>query len=184
VDLRVNGADIRLGSTAVFRSTANSTMECGVIDGAAHVGADQVIPAGFAARVPLDVQLNANGDWGGNQPLEGDDAAALQVLRDVPEGVLNYTPDVPTPDEIELLAVLDPSVIAALDADELRAVVRLMIAEGITPEMVAEWDADRLNAFIDDHADELDQALEDAATAGLDESGSDTGDVESGSGGK
>ncbi|MFN8564536.1 MAG: hypothetical protein U0703_23605 [Anaerolineae bacterium] len=103
VDLRVNGADISLGSTAIFRSTANNTMECGVIDGAAHVGGgDQVIPAGFAARVPLDEQLNTNGDWGGNQPLEGQDAEALQILRDVPEGVLNYAPDVPTPDEIAL----------------------------------------------------------------------------------
>lgn len=176
VNLRVNGADIELGSTAIFRSTANSTMECGVIDGAAHVGADQVIPAGFAARVPLDAQLNTNGDWGGNQPLAGQDAAALQVLRNVPEGVLNYTPDVPTPDEIALLAVLDPAVVTTLEPDELRVVVRLLIAEGITPEMVAEWDAARLEAFIDDHADELDQMLEDAALAEADPSG----DVESG----
>ncbi|MFN8449919.1 MAG: hypothetical protein U0521_15365 [Anaerolineae bacterium] len=46
--------------------------------------------------------MNTNGDWGGNQPLEGQDAEALQILRDVPEGVLNYAPDVPTPDEIAL----------------------------------------------------------------------------------
>lgn len=178
VDLRVNGANIRLGSTAIFRSTANNTMECGVIDGAARVGGgNQVIPAGFAARVPLDEQLNTNGDWGDNQPLEGQDAEALQILRDVPEGVLNYAPDVPTPNEISLLAVLDPVVVTSLDPDELRAVVRLMIADGIAPEIAAEWDANRLNAFIDDHADELAQMLADSEPAGVDESAVETGDT-------
>ena len=55
VDLRVNGANIQLGSTAIFRSNADNTvMDCGVIDGAALVGGKQVIPAGFIASVPLD----------------------------------------------------------------------------------------------------------------------------------
>jgi hypothetical protein len=170
VNLRVNGADIELGSTAVFRSTPNSTMECGVIDGAARVaGGRQVIPAGFAARVPLDPQLNANGDWGGNQPLEGDDAAAMQVLLDLPEGVLNYTPDVPTPEEVDLLAVLHPDLIVDLDPEILRALVRLMLDEGITPEMVAEWDTSRIDAFIDDHADELAELSEDDRSDSVDD---------------
>ncbi|MEP7293132.1 MAG: hypothetical protein ABI835_15220 [Chloroflexota bacterium] len=155
VNLRVNGADIQLGSTAIFRSTANNTMECGVIDGAAHVAGGQTIPAGFAARVPLDPNLNANGDWGGNQPIDRADATALQVLREVPEGVLNYTPDVPTADEVELLASLDSRLVAALDADVLRELVRVLIAQGATPEFVAEWDVQTLRDFVASNADEV-----------------------------
>lgn len=183
IDLRVNGADIQLGSTAVFRSTEDNAMECGVIDGAAHVGKDgQVILAGLAARVPLDAQLNTDGNWGDNEPIEDDDANALQVLRAVPDGVLNYTPDVPMPDEIALIAALNADAVESLRSDELRAVVRLMIAAGITPEFAAGWDADQLDAFIDEHSDELDQLLADAGQPGLDESGSET-DATSGDGG-
>lgn len=156
IDLRVNGADIQLGSTAVFRSTEDNAMECGVIDGAAHVGKDgQVIPAGLAARVPLDLQLNTDGNWGDNEPIEDEDANALQVLRSVPDGVLNYTPDVPRPDEIALIAALRPELVASQNSDRLRAIVRLMIAAGITPEFAAGWGADQLDAFINEHRDEL-----------------------------
>ena len=149
VNMRVNGADIKLGSTAVFRSTENNTMSCGVIDGAAQVGSsDQVIPAGFAARVPLDATLNTNGDWGGNQPIADADAAALQILKDVPAGVLNYTPDVPTPQEVDVAGALDARLVAALEPHLLRNMIRLVVAEGATAAMVSEWDMPTLRDFI------------------------------------
>ncbi len=156
VNLSVNGANIQLGSTAIFRSTPNSTMECGVVDGAAHVGsAGQVIPAGFAARVPLDQNLSTNGDWGGNQPIQDQDAAALQVLREVPDGVLNYTPDVPTPAEVDMLAALDPDLVTALDPHVLRDLARTLIDEGATPFAVAQWDVPTTRAFVANNAGNL-----------------------------
>jgi hypothetical protein len=166
VNIRVNGADIQLGSTAVFRSTANNTMECGVLDGAALVGGNQVIPAGFAARVPLDQQLNANGEWGGNQSLGGDNATTLQVLKEIPEGVLNYTPDVPTAEEVTLLGSLDSRLVAALDSHILRDLVRLLIAEGANPEFVMEWDGQALRDYIASNTDALSEAtVEPSSTA-------------------
>ncbi len=155
VNIRVNGADIELGSTAIFRSTANNTMECGVLDGAALVGGTQVIPAGFAARVPLDAQLNTNGDWGGNQSIGGANATALQILRDIPAGVLNYTPDVPTAAEVTLLSSLDSRLVAALDSHVLRDLVRVLIAEGASPEFVVEWDVQTLRDYIANNADDI-----------------------------
>ncbi len=148
VDLRVNGANISLGSTAVFRSSDNNTMECGIIDGQAVVGGTQKIPAGFAARVPLDPELSIDGAWNDNQPIDGADATALQILEAVPEGVLNYTPDVPTREEITLLATLDADLVTSLDADLLRGMVKLLVAEGALPEFVAEWDVQMLRSFI------------------------------------
>ena len=166
VNLRVNGADVQFGSTLIFRSGENNTMSCGVLDGMARVGAGdgQVIPAGFAARVPLDAQLNTDGDWGDNQPISDSAAAALQVLKDVPDGVLNYIPDVPTPEEVAILASLDPDLLSSYDPHELRAVVHLLIAEGVTPDMTAEWSAATLDRFIADHAEALAAALEASAT--------------------
>jgi hypothetical protein len=154
VNMRVNGADISLGSTAVFRSSENSSMSCGVIDGAAHVGdAGQIIPAGFAARVPLDASLNANGDWGGNQPSADADAAALQLLKTVPDGVLNYAPDVPTPAEVEVSGALDTKLVTALEPHLLRNMIRLVVAEGATAAMVGEWDTQALRDYIANNAD-------------------------------
>ncbi len=156
VNMRVNGADIKLGSTAIFRSTPNSSMSCGVVDGAAQVGdTDKVIPAGFAARVPLDAALNANGDWGGNQPIADADAAALQVLKEVPAGVLNYTPDVPTPAEVDVSGALDARLVAALEPHLLRNMIRLVVAEGATAAMVSEWDVPTLRNFIASNQDKV-----------------------------
>jgi len=166
VNMRVNGADVTLSSTAVFRSSSNSTMSCGVLDGAAHVGdTGQVIPAGFAARVPLDSSLNANGDWGGNQPIADDDAAALQILKDVPNGVLNYAPDVPTPQEVDVSAALDSKLVNALEPHLLRNMIRLVVAEGATSDMVGEWDTQALRDFIAKNADKVITAATPEATA-------------------
>ncbi len=154
VNLRVNGADIKFGSTLLFQSDENSTMYCGVLDGHAVVGQDgQIIPAGFGARVPLDNTLNTSGDWGGNQPLPDQQTTALQALKDLPNGVLNYIPDVPTPQEVALMGSLDQSYITTLDPQELRSVIRLMMADGITPEIASTWSDATLQKYIADHAD-------------------------------
>jgi hypothetical protein len=158
VNMRVNGADIVLGSTLVFNSTENNTMECGVIDGQAVVGGDQVIPAGFVARVPLDQGLNVSGSWGGNVPMEARESSTLQILESIPDGVLNYTPDVPTPQEVDMLSALHPRLVPALDSHILRAMVRLLINAGATPEMLAEWDEQLLRNYIANHADALPEA--------------------------
>lgn len=158
VNIRVNGADVELGSTIMFRSTPNNTMECGVLDGEAVVGGSQVIPAGFAARVPLDEQLNTNGAWGNNQSIGGDNATTLQILRDIPEGVMNYTPDVPTAGEIRLLSSLDARLITALDTQARRDLVRLLVAAGANPEFLVEWDVQQLRDYIANNAEEALQA--------------------------
>ena len=153
VNLQVNGANVQFGSTLLFRSTEDSSMECGVLDGSAVVGgADgQVIPAGFAARVPLDRNLNIDGDWGANQTLADADAQALQVLRQVPEGVLNYTPNVPTPEEVDLMGALDPRLVSALDPHMLRQMVHLLSLEGADSTVVAALDTRGLRQFIVAH---------------------------------
>ncbi len=160
VNLQVNGAKVQFGSTLLFRSTENSSMECGVLDGSARVGGPdgQVIPAGFAARVPLDSDLHIDGDWGSNQTLADADAQALQVLRQVKEGVLNYSPDVPTPEEVNLMGALDTRLVSALDPHLLRQMVHLLVLEGADSTVVAALDVRGLRQFIVAHQLQLSAA--------------------------
>jgi hypothetical protein len=146
----------------MFRSDSTSSMSCGVLDGAAHVGkVGQIIPAGFSASVPLDQQLNTNGNWGDNQPLP--DPATLQALRDIPDGVLNYVPDVPTPEEVNLMAVLDQGLLTGLDSHVMRQMVRLLLAEGATPETAAGWTIPALRDFLANNAGLLPAATPEAS---------------------
>ena len=153
VNLQVNGANVQFGSTLLFRSTENSSMECGVLDGSALVGGPdgQVIPAGFAARVPLDSKLNIDGDWSSNRTLADADAQALQVLRHIKEGVLDYSPDVPTPEEVDLIGALDPRLVSAFDPHLLRQMVNLLVLEGADSTVVAALDVRGLRQFIVAH---------------------------------
>ncbi|HVU12458.1 MAG TPA: hypothetical protein VHD90_14340 [Phototrophicaceae bacterium] len=158
VDLSVNGAKVKFGSTLIFRSTPNSSMSCGVLDGEALVGPDQTrIPNGFAARVPLDSSLNANGDWGTNQTISDQDADQLQVLKDLPPGILSYTPDVPTSQEVNIMGALDAKLVLALDPHVMRDLVHILIAEGATAEGVAIWDVPTLRAFVANNASKYTQ---------------------------
>ena len=99
--------------------------------------------------------MNANGDWGGNQPITDQDAAALQILKDVPSGVLNYAPDVPTPQEVDIAASLDLKLVTAFEPHLLRNMIRLLAAEGATPAMVAEWDTPTLRTFVANNASKV-----------------------------
>lgn len=163
VSLRVNGADIKFGSTLLFQSADNNSMDCGVLDGHAVVGkAGQIIPAGFVANVPLDQNLNTDGSWSSNEPLPDQQTTALQALKDLPSGVLDYTPDVPTPPEVALMGSLDQSFITTLDPQVLRSLIRVMMADGITPEIAATWSDATLQQYITDHADQLQPATAEA----------------------
>lgn len=166
VNLRVNGADISLGSTAIFKTSPdNSSMECGVLDGKAIVGRnkDIAIAAGFTAEVPLDNQLNTNGTWG--TPQADDDAAEFGVLDQLPNGYLNYSPDIPTGDEIEILSVLDPQLVATLDPHVLRQLVRLLIAEGATKDFVSVLNVNGVRQYLAISAGNLDATEEATFTA-------------------
>jgi hypothetical protein len=57
-----------------------------------------------------------------------------------------------------MLAALHPRLVPALNSHVLRAMVRLLINAGATPEMLAEWDEQLLRNYIANHADSLPEA--------------------------
>ncbi len=117
-----------------------------------------MIPAGFVAEVPLDENLHINGKWGANQALTDTDASTLQVLRRVPQGVLNYLPDVPTPDEVNLLGALDPQVVRALEPHVLRLMVRRLMLEGADAATLARRNGVGLRRYLLAHEYQLSAA--------------------------
>jgi hypothetical protein len=80
VNLRANGVDIELGSTAYLTAQAGQFMTVSVMDGQGTVTADGVtvdVPAGMQTSIPLDDDLNADGEPSDPVPY---DAAPLELL--------------------------------------------------------------------------------------------------------
>jgi hypothetical protein len=105
IDLRVNGADITISSTVLFRTTDENTLELTVLEGKAVVS-NLTIPAGFRSFVPLTTNGEtpeatveplavASGDWQGCQPLTDEERASLQTFTNIPASLLSYAITVP-----------------------------------------------------------------------------------------
>lgn len=95
VDISANGADIRIGSTVMLRTTEDNIMEITTLNG--EVSADGInIPEGFTVDVPLTENgLDIDGPYRNLRPLKLDELQGLQWLENIPQDVLNYPIDVP-----------------------------------------------------------------------------------------
>lgn len=80
VNLRANGVDIELGSTAYLTAQPGQFMTVSVVEGQGTVTSDGVsveVPAGMQTSIPLDEDLNADGEPSEPAPYE---AAPLELL--------------------------------------------------------------------------------------------------------
>ena len=105
VNLTINGADIRLGSTIVFRALPNGDIQLIVFDG--HVTADGiVVPTGFTMTVSLDEEGNIDPTtWTDWRPLTAEELVEWQGLEDLSGDFLNYQIVLPTVAEINRILV-------------------------------------------------------------------------------
>jgi hypothetical protein len=81
VHLNANGADIALGSTALFE-TANGFLEIFMLDGAGVIeidGVEYIIPAGTVVQIPIDDDGNIIGPPGDPQPYDLSDLLSLPI---------------------------------------------------------------------------------------------------------
>ena len=106
VELTVNGADIRMGSTVLLRILPpGDRMEIIVLDGHVVIPGQTTIYEGYRSVVCLDEPQNRGLDgqsndrvvscgWSQPEPVEQDEITGNWcVLEDVPEGILNYPVD-------------------------------------------------------------------------------------------
>jgi hypothetical protein len=106
VNLRVNGVDVQLGSTAYFQAEPSDEMIISTIEGSASIqsqGVTQIVAAGTQAEVGLDANGIANTPPSDPHPYD------LDALQALPISVLER--------EIEIAQPLDPSQVVALGGD-------------------------------------------------------------------
>jgi hypothetical protein len=106
VNLRVNGVDVQLGSTAYFQAEPADEMIISTIEGSASItaqGVTQIVAAGTQAEVGLDANGVANTPPSDPHPYDFDSLQALPI------SVLER--------EIEIAQSLDPSQVIALGGD-------------------------------------------------------------------
>jgi hypothetical protein len=116
VDLTVNGAEVRIGSTVLFRTPDDGTLEIIVLDGEAFLpgagenGQDVLVLPGFSTRACLEDAPNA-GDGSVSEvacPFSEPERVPINELTDdwcslqeVPSGLLHYPVDLPCPGDPE-----------------------------------------------------------------------------------
>lgn len=107
VDLTANEANISISSTVLLQLIDENTMQITVVDGQAVVN-NLVVPAGFKARAPIDLdpdndatpegtpEVSAithpgiDGPWEGCQRIDEADRALINTLMNIPPELLHY----------------------------------------------------------------------------------------------
>ncbi len=124
VNLRANGVDVQLGSTAFVFAQPQGTLKINLLEGAGVVRADGktvVVPSGAAVEIPLDDNLEPSGEPGDPYPYD------LDSLENLPIGVL------PEEFEIDDPASEDELLDAAFESDLLDAEHDELELEGLDP---------------------------------------------------
>jgi Bacterial SH3 domain len=137
VDISVNGVEMRIGSTVFYRNVeidAQSMMQIGVIDGSIVFQDGTTMPTGFTGFVPLNEDGTASGPITNLRPMNSGELAEMQPLQNFPAGLLSYTIDVPTEEEVAYITSLvgatpePPPIIVAPQPTPAPVVVMQMTA--------------------------------------------------------
>lgn len=103
VTLAVNGAEITLASTVALQSTPQNTMRLSTLDGSAWLdGGRTIVPAGFTIEAPLSNGQVA-GDWQNFRAMTPGELNGFLPLQHIPNAVLRYPIQIPTPAQIAAL---------------------------------------------------------------------------------
>lgn len=158
LDLTVNGASIRLGSSVIIRQGgAQGQLRFLVTAGRVVVEGGPTIPVGFAANVSLDdagdILLDS---WEEIEVMSAEELEELSPLAELPAEVLDEEFSLPTEDEIALLAALDFDMLLALDPYLALALAGDWAASGFTPEDLDGLSLEDLQAYVLDNLEFFD----------------------------
>jgi hypothetical protein len=148
VDLTINGARVRLGSTAVLRMDGGRA-EFTTLDGRVVVDDDVVISKGFWASAELDDDgLIVEDSWSEAELMDNDELSFLETFDELPDEVFEYELDVPEAEEIELLEAFDPDLIESLDPYTLDEMLTTLLEDGVDPTELADLSDDDYYQFL------------------------------------
>jgi len=157
LDFTMNGANFRLGSTAIFRNRGDGTFRVTTLNGRVTIDDTLVIPSGFGRTATLDDAGQIESDsWTDAEILTADELAELELFEDFPEEVLTDAIEVPEEDHLEMLAALDFDLVAGFDPYLLDAVISDMLAAELTPEDLEGATLDDFQQYVFDNLDYFD----------------------------
>lgn len=174
VDLTINGAQIRLGSTMVISAREENHLTFATLDGRANIDG-HLIPIGYHTTAELDEDGAIIGDSFTEPEIISEDEADLYAgFDEFPEEILEYEVYTPTAEELDLIEALGYEFASQVDGHLLADLVFFLVDAGYTPEEFAGMSSDDLVDFFNsddfyDFAAETDPGLVDAITASYDD---------------
>ncbi|MBL8148138.1 MAG: hypothetical protein JNL34_17305 [Anaerolineae bacterium] len=152
LDLTVNGASMRLGSSVTIRETPDGRLRFIVTAGRLEIENGPIIPVGFATSVNLDDNGDIMDDsWDEVGPMSFEEWEELSPLEELPEDVLGEEFPLPSEEEIALLDALDFDMLLELDPYLALALAEDWAASGILPEDLDGMTLDDVEAYVLDN---------------------------------
>lgn len=162
VDLTINGANVRLGSTAVLR-TGEGWIEFTTLDGRVVVDEETIISKGFWTSADLDENgMIIEDSWDEVELMDTEDLEFLEDFEELSDEVFEYDLELPEEEELELLETFDPEFIDDIDPYTLDEMLDSLLAEGIDGADLAELSDEEYYQFLYDSLAAADPELGDA----------------------
>ena len=162
VDLTINGANVRLGSTAVLRIDEGRA-EFTTLDGRLVIDENVIVSKGFWASAELDEEgLIVEDSWSEVELMDEEEFASFEEFAEYSDELFEYELDVPEAEEIELLEAFDPEFLLSFDPYTFDEMLATLIEAGIDPAELAEMSDDDYYTFLYESLAEADPELGDA----------------------
>ena len=162
VDLTINGANIRLGSTVVLQ-TNDRRMQFTTLDGRAIINGRTIVSKGYRAFAELDDDgFIIEESWSEVEPMSEEDLEFFITFEELPDEIFEYEVDVPEYEEIELMELLGPDLYNSLEPYMLDELIDALLTDGIDFAELAEMSEEDYYAFLYDSLDDDDPLLADA----------------------
>lgn len=161
VDLTINGANVRLGSTAVIRTNERS-IQFATLDGRIVINGQTIISKGFRAFAEMDDEdMIIDDSWGEVEAMDAEDLELFETFEELPDELFGYEVDLPDEGEIEMMEALGFDLFESLDPYTLDTLIAAMLADGIDPDALLEMSEDEFFEFLYDSLADDDPALAD-----------------------
>lgn len=133
IDLRVNGANIRVGSTMVISTQEEGRLTFATLDGRANI-AGLLLPVGYTTSAEIDQDSQIIEDSFSEPVVMTDEERMLyEGYDEFTEEILEYTIDTPDEDELALIDALGLDVAFRVNGHALRDLVDAMLDMGYLP---------------------------------------------------
>lgn len=164
VDLTINGAHVRLGSTAVLR-VEDDRVEFSTLDGRVVIDGNIILSKGFEASAGLDEDgLIIDESWSDVELIDGETLEQFESFEFLSDDIFEYEMDLPEAEELAWMDAFDADFIDSLDPYMLDAIIAALLDEGIDPAEFADLSLDDYYDLLAAHDPDMADAYYEAFT--------------------